>query len=112
MTDRPSILFHFAARRDWAEAQSEDVYRTASLAQEGFIHCATRTQIPGVIQRHLRGRTDLVRLTLDATKLEPWLRYEWSEASRDEYPHVYGPIPMAAVIAVELFDPTDAEYGG
>lgn len=112
MTARPSILFHFAARRDWAEAQSEDVYRAPSLASEGFIHCATRTQIPGVIQRHLQGRSDLVRLTLDASRLAPWLRYEWSEASRDEYPHVYGPIPMAAVIAVELFDPTDAEYGG
>ena len=112
MTDRPSILFHFAARRDWAEAQSEDAYRAPSLASEGFIHCATRTQIPGVIQRHLQGRRDLVRLTLDASRLAPWLRYEWSEASRDEYPHVYGPIPMAAVIAVELFDPTDAEYGG
>ena len=65
-----------------------------------------------MIQRHLRGRTDLVRLTLDASRLNPWLRYEWSEASGDEYPHVYGPIPMAAVIAVELFDPTDAACGG
>ena len=112
MNERPSILFHFASRRDWADAQASEEYRAPSLASEGFIHCATRAQIPGVIQRHLRGRSDLVRLTLDATRLEPWLRYEWSEASRDEYPHVHGPIPMAAVIAVELFDPTDAQYGG
>ena len=87
MSERPSILFHFAARRDWADAQAVDEYRSPSLATEGFIHCATRTQIPGVIQRHLQGRTDLVRLTLDATRLEPW-------------------------ISVELFDPTEAEYGG
>jgi uncharacterized protein (DUF952 family) len=112
MSERPSILFHFAARRDWAEALSHTEYRAPSLASEGFIHCATRAQIPGVIQRHLRTRTDLVRLTLDASRLEPWLRYEWSEASRDDYPHVYGPIPVAAVIAVELFEPTDADYGG
>jgi uncharacterized protein (DUF952 family) len=112
MSDRPSILFHFAARRDWADAQASDQYSAPSLSSEGFIHCATRHQIPGVIARHLGGRSDLVRLTLDATRLEPWLRYEWSEASGDEYPHVYGPIPMAAVIAVELFEPTDAQYGG
>ncbi|HQW81113.1 MAG: DUF952 domain-containing protein [Rhodanobacteraceae bacterium] len=112
MSERPSILFHFAARRDWADAQAVDEYRSPSLATEGFIHCATRTQIPGVIQRHLQGRTDLVRLTLDATRLEPWLRYEWSETSGDDYPHVHGPIPMNAVISVELFDPTEAEYGG
>ncbi|MBK6726742.1 MAG: DUF952 domain-containing protein [Xanthomonadales bacterium] len=112
MNERPSILFHFAARRDWADAQVHEEYRAPSLASEGFIHCATRAQIPGVIRRHLQGRSDLVRLTLDATRLEPWLRYEWSDASRDEYPHVHGPIPMTAVIAVELFDPTDAQYGG
>ena len=112
MSDRPAILFHFAARRDWAAAQAADEYRAPSLADEGFIHCATRHQIPGVIARHLHGRSDLVRLTLDAGRLEPWLRYEWSAASEDEYPHVYGPIPMQAVIAVELFDPTEAQYGG
>lgn len=112
MSERPAILFHFASRRDWAEAQSSEHYRAPSLASEGFIHCATRSQIPGVIRRHLQGRTDLVRLTLDAARLEPALRYEWSDASRDEYPHVHGPIPMNAVIAVELFDPTQAECGG
>ncbi len=112
MNERPSILFHFAARSDWADAQATEEYRAPSLATEGFIHCATRAQIPGVIQRHLQGRANLVRLTLDATRLEPWLRYEWSEASGDDYPHIYGPIPMNAVISVELFEPTAAEYGG
>jgi uncharacterized protein (DUF952 family) len=112
VSERPSILFHFAARSDWAMAQTGDDYRAPSLESEGFIHLATRAQIPGVIRRHLQGRTDLVRLALDAGRLEPHLCYEWSEASGDEYPHVYGPIPMNAVIDVELFDPTAAEYGG
>ena len=106
------MIYHMLPAADWAATPAEAPYRAASLQSEGFIHCATRAQIPGVIQRHLQGRSDLVRLTLDATRLEPWLRYEWSDASRDEYPHVHGPIPMTAVIAVELFDPTDAQYGG
>ena len=112
MSERPSILFHFAARSDWADAQTTDLYRAPSLATHGFIHCATRAQIPGVIARHLLGRLDLVRLTLDASRLEPALRYEWSDGGEDEFPHVYGPIPMAAVISVELFEPTVAAYGG
>ena len=112
MNERPSILFHFARRTDWASAQASDTYQPQTYEQEGFIHCATRAQIPGVIARHLQGRHDLVRLTLDASRLEPWLKYEHSERSNDEFPHVYGPIPMAAVISVELFEPTAAEYGG
>ena len=112
MNDRPSILFHFARRTDWANAQSAEAYQPHAFAQEGFIHCATRAQIPGVIERHLRGRLDLVRLTLDASRLEPWLKYEPSDRNGEHFPHVYGPIPMAAVISVELFEPTAAEYGG
>lgn len=112
MNERPSILFHFAARRDFELATWRDSYRAPSLDSEGFIHCATRAQIPGVIERHLQGRIDLVRLTLDASRLETILRYEWSESSQDEYPHVYGPIPMNAVISIEMFDPTTASYGG
>lgn len=112
MIEQPAILFHFAARRDWADAQCFGSYRAPSLEQEGFIHLATAAQLAGVIDRHLGGRQDLVRLTLDASRLSPHLRYEWSAASQDHYPHVYAPIPVEAVIAVELFDPVSAAHGG
>jgi uncharacterized protein (DUF952 family) len=46
-----------------------------------------------------------VRLTLDADALRPMLVFEWSDASGDLYPHLFGPIPLSAVVAAEPFDP-------
>lgn len=98
-------LFHFADPADWAAAGPRGAYVPADFAAEGFIHAATEAQVPGVVERHLRGRGPRVRLTLDAEALRPLLVFEWSQASNDLYPHVFGPIPLAAVVAAEPFDP-------
>lgn len=98
-------LFHFAAPADWDGARAQGEYAPPGLAAEGFIHAATADQVPGVVERHLRGHGPRVRLTLDAEALRPLLVFEWSEASGDLYPHVFGPIPLAAVLAAEPFDP-------
>jgi uncharacterized protein (DUF952 family) len=98
-------LFHFAEPADWAAAQRAGRYEPPGLAREGFIHAATAEQVPGVVERHLRGRGSRMRLTLDADALRDLLVFEWSNASNDLYPHVFGPIPLAAVVAAEPFDP-------
>jgi uncharacterized protein (DUF952 family) len=98
-------LYHFAAPADWDAARGVGAYAPPGLAVEGFIHAATAAQVPGVIQRHLRGHGPCVRLTLDADALRPLLVFEWSQASGDLYPHVFGPIPVSAVVAAEPFDP-------
>ena len=99
----PAIVYHFAAPADWAAAQARGEYAPASLAREGFLHCATQAQLAGVIERHQRGRGALLRLSLDAAALGAALRYDWSARSGDHYPHVYGPIPLHAVRAAEPF---------
>ena len=102
-------IYHFARPDDWRAAQGRGEYRTADLASEGFIHCATEAQIAGVIERHLRGTGPRIKLSIDPQALGNTLHYDWSEASQDLYPHVYGPIPLDAVLAVEAFNP-DAEH--
>jgi uncharacterized protein (DUF952 family) len=100
-----SPLFHFADPHDWQAAQSRGQYQPASMRDEGFIHCATEAQVPGVVQRHLRGNGPRVRLRLDPAALREQLKWEWSSASQDLYPHLYAPIPLSAVLAAEPFDP-------
>ncbi|MFN7550871.1 MAG: DUF952 domain-containing protein [Pseudomonadota bacterium] len=98
-------IFHFAAPADWQGARARGEYAPPALTVEGFIHAATADQVAGVVARHLRGGGPRVRLTLDVEALRPLLVFEWSEASRDLYPHVFGPIPLAAVLAADPFDP-------
>ena len=85
-------------------------YAPLAWESEGFIHCATRAQLAGVVLRHLRDRTDLVLLMIDSASLGNTLRYDWSEASGDWYPHVTAAIPVTAVTAVHPFDPTSGEF--
>jgi uncharacterized protein (DUF952 family) len=61
--------------------------------------------LPGVIQRHLLGRGPRVRLQFDPQALHEQLKWEWSPASGDLYPHLFAAIPLSAVRAAEPFDP-------
>jgi uncharacterized protein (DUF952 family) len=97
----PLIIFHFALHDDWQSAQASDFYAPKDWREEGFIHCATLEQIPGVIERHLKARGRFIKLSLNAESLKPYLRYDWSEASADHYPHMYAEIPIASVITSE-----------
>ena len=88
------IVFHITDRAAWHQAVAAGTYRAPSLDTEGFIHCSTREQIPGTLARFFAGRTDLVLLFIDETRTGAELRWE------DGFPHLYGPLPVNAVVDV------------
>jgi uncharacterized protein (DUF952 family) len=96
-------IFHIALASEWEEATATGEYRTstlgASLAEAGFIHACRADQVERVTTTHYAGvRKPLVRLDIDTDKLtSPW-RDE--HAGDDTYPHIYGPLNVAAVTAV------------
>jgi len=103
----PARIHHFADAAQWQAQQGGGRYAPPGWEREGFIHCATPAQVPGVVARHLRGRKGLLIVTLDAATLGDALRYEWSAASADWYPHLFAPIDVRAVVAVEDFATDD-----
>jgi uncharacterized protein (DUF952 family) len=93
-------VLHIASPVDWDAARAAGAIRPASLESEGFVHCSTRAQLPATLARHFRGAGDLVLLVLDSAVLGDALR--WDEGHPGEvFPHVYAPIPLDAVTAVE-----------
>jgi uncharacterized protein (DUF952 family) len=93
-------LLHIATPAEWEAARAAGEVVPPSLAAEGFVHCSTRDQLPTTLARHFAGAGDLVLLVLDPDALGAEVRWEESHAG-ERYPHVYGPIPAAAVLAVE-----------
>ena len=87
-------LFHITTREAWQAAQAAGEYRPPSLASEGFIHLSTAAQWRATSHRFYREVPDLILLHVDPTKLD--IRYE--RADGDDFPHLYGPLPLAAVI--------------
>ncbi|CAL9556564.1 DUF952 domain-containing protein [Streptomyces sp. enrichment culture] len=107
MPEQPYIL-HITERSLWDAARERGTYemstRGRTLQQEGFIHCSTREQLPKVaafLYGAHDGPDELVVLVIDPARLDAPLRYEAPEPGGEEFPHVYGPVPVEAVVGVE-----------
>jgi uncharacterized protein (DUF952 family) len=99
-------IFHITTERAWAEANAQHAYTADSLATEGFIHCSKADQVVWVANQRFRGRTDLVLLHIDPSRLDAKVVYENLEGGQMLFPHVYGAIPVAAVVDVMAFRPS------
>ena len=91
-------VFHIAEPEAWEKRS--DFYEAESLVREGFIHCSTASQLPGVIDRFFSGRAGLVLLTIDTTEVDGLVFEDLYELGED-FPHVYGPIPLSSVVEAE-----------
>lgn len=95
----PDALYHLASVSEWERYREQGRIEPASLADEGFIHCSWGRQVAGTVAKHFAGATDLLALELNPGALVAGeLREEDSYGSGRAFPHVYGPIPAAAVV--------------
>ncbi len=102
------MIYHLCGAADWQAALVAGRYTADSLATEGFIHCSTAGQVHLPANRLMRGRADLVVLEIDEDALEAPVRYEPGVSSDPEtmrFPHVYGPIPVTAVVGTRPYRP-------
>jgi uncharacterized protein (DUF952 family) len=100
-------LFHITSQSEWAAAQARGEYRPQGFARDGFVHCSYANQVTGVANRLFRGRRDLVLLEIDPASLACRVVDENLEGGADLFPHIYGPVPAAAVVAVHEFPCAD-----
>jgi uncharacterized protein (DUF952 family) len=100
MTD----ILHIAERTAWDGGAAAGEYRMSTrgvtLEQEGFIHCSLPHQLRGVAERYYADADDLVVLVVDTDRLPSPVRFEPPAPGAEEYPHIYGPIPLSAVTRV------------
>ena len=96
-------LLHLARPADLERAGADGRYRCPSLESEGFVHCCTAAQLDGVLARYYAEDDDLVLLVIDPEALDVELRHENTVGGEERFPHVYGPIPLAAVRATHPF---------
>ena len=73
--------------------------RPASLAAQGFVHVSNEEHVAGTFARFFKGRTDMLVLRIDGARLTAEVKFEEGEPGV-LFPHLYGPLPVAAVIGV------------
>lgn len=94
------LIFHITSRHEAEEANLSGKYVPRDFGREGFVHCSYRHQLAAVADRLFRGRKDLVVLQIDPSRLTAPVIHENLEGGTELFPHVYGPIPMAAIVEI------------
>lgn len=99
------MIFHLTDPERWAQSIAEGEHtgssRGVELADEGFIHCSTAAQWPATVERFYADVGELLLLHIDEALLVSRLVYEQLGDAPEPFPHVYGPIPLAAVVEVQ-----------
>jgi uncharacterized protein (DUF952 family) len=94
------LLYHIAPAKDIERAARSGRYAPPSLETDGFVHCSYAQQVGTIAARLFRGHTNLLLLEIDPNRLEvPVVAVRAADAD-DVFPHVYGPLPMSAVLAI------------
>jgi len=100
-------ILHITRRVDWETAVITPPYRSDSLATEGFIHCSTLAQVLEPANEFYRGQTGLILLVIDYSKVKSTIIYEDCYETGQQFPHIYGPLNVDAVVQVVDFPPND-----
>jgi glutathione S-transferase len=94
-------LFHITTVEAWEQAQRDgavtDSTRDLTLDQEGFIHCSYADQVAATATRFYGDLPEIVLLRIDPTRLTAPVVEEDLAGTGEPFPHVYGPIDLAAI---------------
>jgi uncharacterized protein (DUF952 family) len=106
-------MFHIATAAEWADTKAVGEYlgstRGQTLAEVGYMHCSYIHQVLPVANAIYSDCVDpLVLLEIDPELVGSPIRVESMEGGSEEFPHIYGPLAVAAVRNVFTFERTAA----
>ncbi len=109
-----ALIYHLTFDADWDAALTVGTYRVSgrgmTLESEGFLHFSYADQLAGVAQRFWREpETPVVLLTVNPDLLDLPVVEENTSGGTELFPHLYGPLPVTAVVSVT---PIDTGPGG
>jgi len=112
VTSAPDVLVHLCLLHEWSRARVRGGIHpeaSGSDARAEFIHLSTPEQVHLPANRLYRGRDDLVLLHIDPALLDSPVRWEPGLQTDPEsmlFPHLYGPLPVRAVVRVTAYRPS------
>lgn len=96
------FIYKICSSAVWQSIQGLEHWSgSADDLRDGFIHFSGSNQVLGTLKKHFFDQTDLVLISIDPTKLSDQLRWESSRGG-ELFPHLYGPLPLAAVAAAAI----------
>ncbi|MGE4430220.1 MAG: DUF952 domain-containing protein [Sphingobium sp.] len=91
------FAYKILTRAQWDAFRADGVFAGAPVdLADGYIHLSARDQVSGTLDKHFAGQDDLILAMVDLAALGGTMKWEESRGGA-LFPHVYGPLPMAAV---------------
>ena len=110
------LLLHITTPATWRGALAARSLTPPSFVTDGFVHLSHAAQLPLPANRLYAGRDDLLLLVVDPRRIPAdALHYEPGvpgDPASMRFPHLYAPLPVAAVTSVLPFRPgADGVFG-
>jgi uncharacterized protein (DUF952 family) len=107
------VIFHVTTSRDWDKAKVAGDYRVSTrdkrLDDVGFIHASFEDQYARIGALIFRDSSEpLVVLVIDPDRVHAPIVVEDTTGGGEEFPHIYGPLPIDAVVQALPAAITDA----
>jgi uncharacterized protein (DUF952 family) len=105
-----SVLYKIMARREWEEAEKQGSFIGSAVdIRDGFIHLSAPHQTRVTAEKHFAGQVDLVLVGVNEDDLGAVLKWEKSRGG-DLFPHIYGSLPLSAVVGVTTLPLVDGSH--
>ncbi|MBY0335686.1 MAG: DUF952 domain-containing protein [Acetobacteraceae bacterium] len=93
-----TLIYTLVRGSDWQAAERAGAYRgSADDARDGFLHFSTADQVRESAAKHRAGEADLWLVEVEAAPLGEALKWEPAGKRAGLFPHLYAPLPLAAV---------------
>jgi uncharacterized protein (DUF952 family) len=99
----PGVILHITTSSAWQQALALGRYEPSSLRADGYIHFSEIEQVTTVADAAFSGVAGLVLLCVARDRLTAALQYESSAPDDEQFPHLYGPLNLDAVLSVVPF---------
>lgn len=85
----------------WKQFEADGMFEGAPVdLADGYIHLSAADQLQGTLDKHFAGQSGLVIAEVDLSALGDTVKWEVSRGGA-LFPHIYGVLPMSAVISTE-----------
>lgn len=99
MSATPAVAYKVLTAEQMAQLLSDRVFAGAPVdLADGYIHLSAADQLAGTVDKHFAGQDGLHVAAVDLIALGDLVRWEASRGGA-LFPHVYGALPLSAVLA-------------
>ncbi len=95
------IIYKICDRALWREAERQGVFKGSAVdLHDGYIHFSDAGTVAETAARHFAGQDNLLLISVAGGHLGAALKRETSRGGA-RFPHLYGDLPLKAVLKVE-----------